>query len=114
MALIRSATRDTPFELDRVDIRLLEEPDGVLNGLFIGYLVTPKGHVADHKCVGRAPPHGLAVDNALVHGHGDGALIAVHAHAKGIPHQDHVHVRGLGKPGCWKVVGCDPGDFFPL
>ncbi len=76
---------DAALELDGVHVRFLEEAHGVLHGLLVGDLVGTEGHVTHDEGVRRAAAHGLAVADAVFHGHGDGPLVPQGDHAQGVP-----------------------------
>ena len=100
------------LELDGVDAGLLEEAAGVAHGVLVGDLVAAEGHVADDEASRGAAAHGLAVHDALVHGHRHRAGVAVDAHAERVADEDHVDAGGLLEGGRGVVVGGEPGDLL--
>jgi hypothetical protein len=98
--------------LDGVDSGLLEEAPGASHGLLVGDLVAHEGHVADDEGLRGAAAHGLAVHDALVHGHGHRAAVAVDAHPQRVADEDHVDAGGLLEGGRGVVVGGQPGDLL--
>ena len=74
----------SPLQLDGVHARFLEEAPGIRDGVIHACLVGQEGHVPHHERGGGAPAHGLAVDDALIHGDGNGAVVPVDHHTQGI------------------------------
>ena len=102
------------LEFDRVDIGFLEKPAGIFHGLLIADLVGEKGHVADNKGVGCAAAHGVAMHDALVHGHRHGARVSINTHPERISDQEHVQTGSLGELRRRKVIGSEPGNLPAL
>jgi len=46
----------------------------------------------------------------VIHGNGQGAIVAQHGHAQAIPDENHVYASLLLHIGCWVVVAGQPGD----
>ncbi|MBA7666076.1 hypothetical protein ES703_74151 [subsurface metagenome] len=88
-----------PFQLDCIHIGFLKKTPGVNHGVFIGFLVAHKRHVAHNKGVRSAPTNSLAMDDALIHRHRHGAFVPIHAHAHGVTDEDHFHPCFLLKLG---------------
>ena len=103
---------DAALQLDAVAQGLLGEAVGGLDGLLGAHVVGAEGHVADDEGVGSALDHGLDVVDHVVHGHGDGGVIAQHDHAQGVAHQDHVDTGTLLILGRQVIITGQVDDLF--
>lgn len=102
------------LELDCVAAGLLDEAEGVAEGLVGAGLVAPKGHVTDDEARRRTAPHRLAVVYHVVHRHGLGRVVAQHHHAHAVAHQNNLDARALGVLGRGVVVGGQHGNALAL
>ena len=93
------------FQLDRIDVGFLEESPRVSYRVLVAHLVAHEGHVAHDECVRRGAANGLAVNDALIHRHGDSPIVAVDAHPEGITDEQHIHPSRLSELSRRIVVG---------
>ena len=105
---------DAALQLDAVAQGLLGEAVGGLDGLLGAHVVGAEGHVADDEGVGSALDHGLDVVDHVIHGHGDGGVIAQHDHAQGVAHQDDLDIALVHDGGGGVVIGSAEGKLAAL
>lgn len=108
------ADLDAALELDGLATALLHEAAGVADGRGHVLLVGEEGHVADDEGVARRAGDAAGVMDHVVHGHGNGGVIAHHGHAEGVSDQDHVNPGLLDERGHGVVVGGHHGDLAAL
>jgi hypothetical protein len=78
------------FNLDCFGSGFLHETDGVGQSLGYGTVIAAEGHVGDHQRAAHGAANGAGVMQHLVHGDGQGVVVAQNHHGQRIAHQQQV------------------------
>jgi hypothetical protein len=98
------------FQLDRLDVALLEQAGAAAQGLFGVGLVAAEGQIPHQVRALAAARDGAAVVDDVVEGDGDGVFVALNHHAQAVPHQHGVDLGGFDEAGEGGVVAGDHDD----
>jgi len=91
------------FDFDGFRASLLDEARGVGDGLLRGCVVGAEGHVRDEQSALHGAADGMGVVQHLVHGDGQGAVIAEDGHAERVADEEQVNA-GLVDEGARGIV----------
>ena len=87
----------------------LQEARGIRDPFSRVHLVGAVGHVGNHHRPLDRPADGAGVMDHLVHGDGEGVVIAQHHHGQRVPDQDHIDAGFVHQP-CGGIVVRRQGD----
>jgi len=99
-----------PFDLDRRGAALLDEAQGVGDGLVGTEVERAERHVGDQQRAFDAAAHRLHVVEHLVHRHRQRVVVAEHHHRERVADQHQVDAGLVGEKRAGVVVGGDHGE----
>ena len=103
-----------PFDLDGFRAGFLDEADGVGEALGDGGVVAAEGHVGDDEGAADGAANGAGVVQHLVHGDGEGVVVAEDDHGERVADEEEVDAGFVDQARAGVVVGGERGDGFAL
>ena len=106
--------RRAALQLDSLTSALLHQSACIHNGIINGGLVAHKGHIADHECIFCTSGNSGGVVNHILHGNGDGILIAEHNHAQRVANQNGIYATFIHQLCCGIIISGQHSDFVSV
>ena len=115
-ASVRARTSSTrgAFDLDGFGAGFLDEADGVGKAFSDGAVIAAEGHVGDDESAANGAANGAGVVQHLVHGDGEGVVVAEDDHGERVADQQEIDAGFVDEAGAGVVVRGERGDGLAL
>ena len=98
------------LDLDGFRAGLLDEANGVGNGIGDGAVIAAEGHVGDDERAAHGAAHSAGMVEHLVDGDGERVFVAENDHGERVANEDEVDAGLIGETRGGIVVGGERGD----
>jgi len=105
--------RRSAFQLHCINLALFHESHCGANGLMLGALIGPKGHVTQPEEFTGTASNCPAVAQQFVDCDWEGSVVAVDHHCSRVADQANVCTSSLDMNSRRVVIGCDHNDWLP-